>query len=95
MHNSTIGTHGCQTERLFRLEKSKRPSHFSLMEEQQLNARELLKAFNLPGGPTGYSILRSAVRRHLLHPKDGRYDPSEMREMLQKHIIRVGRKRVA
>ena len=64
-------------------------------KKQQMNARELLKAFNLPGGPTGYRILHSAVRRGLLHPRDGRYEPDEMQAMLQKYIIRVGKKRVA
>jgi hypothetical protein len=62
---------------------------------QQMKARELLKAFNLPGGPTGYGILHTAIRRKLLHPKDGLYDPAEMRAMLEKYGIRVGRKRVA
>jgi hypothetical protein len=63
---------------------------------ERLGAREILKAFNLPQGPDGYRILRSAVRRQILHvDKDGKYDPEEMRAMLSKYFIRVGKKRVA
>jgi hypothetical protein len=62
--------------------------------EQKLTARELLKAFRLPGGPIGYGLLKFLVRKNLLHPQDGHYDRAEMEQIVAKYIIRVGHKRV-
>jgi hypothetical protein len=64
-------------------------------QSAHVSARELLAAYKLPGGPLGYRLLRSLRQRKLLHIKDGRYDPDEMRAFLAKYGVRIGKKRIA